>query len=58
MRYLGLDLGTKTLGVAITDKTNTIASPLSVIRFNDSNYEELINPVKEIIKKYKITSNY
>lgn len=55
MRYLGLDLGTKTLGVAITDKTNSICSPLKVIRFNDSNYEELIEPVKELIDTYKIT---
>ena len=31
MRYLGLDLGTKTLGVAISDKTNTLAVPLKLI---------------------------
>ena len=55
MRSLGLDLGTKTLGVAITDKTNSIASPLKVIRFNDSNYEELIEPVKQLVEEYKIT---
>ncbi len=55
MRILGLDLGTKTLGVAITDKTNSIASPLKVIRFNDSNYEELIAPVKELVEQYRIT---
>lgn len=55
MRYLGLDLGTKTLGVAITDKTNKIASPLKVIRFNDSNFEELIEPVQELITNYNIT---
>ena len=55
MRYLGLDLGTKTLGVAITDKTNSICSPLKVIRFNEFNYEELIEPVKELVESYKIT---
>ena len=55
MRYLGLDLGTKTLGVAITDKTNSICSPLKVIRFNEGAYEELIEPVKELIETYKIT---
>jgi len=55
MRVLGLDLGTKTLGVAITDKTNSIASPLKVIRFNESNYEELIEPVKELVDRYSIT---
>ena len=27
MRCLGLDLGTKTLGLAMSDKTNSIASP-------------------------------
>ena len=26
MRYLGLDLGSKTLGIAISDKTNIIAN--------------------------------
>ena len=31
MRYLGLDLGTKTLGLAISDKTGTIASSLVVL---------------------------
>lgn len=55
MRYLGLDLGTKTLGVAISDKTNMIASPLKVIRFSEANYEELISPVLELIEKYNIT---
>ena len=55
MRYLGLDLGTKTLGVAVSDKTNLIASPLTVIRFNEGNYEELIEPLKELIHKYDIT---
>lgn len=30
MRYLGLDLGTTSLGVAISDKTNTLVSPLTL----------------------------
>jgi len=54
MRYLGLDLGTKTLGVAITDKTNSICSPLKVIRFTEHNYEELIDEVKELVETYDI----
>lgn len=33
MRYLGLDLGTRTLGVAISDTSHIIASPLTVIVF-------------------------
>ena len=33
MRYLGLDLGTRTLGCSISDITGTIASTLKTIRF-------------------------
>jgi putative Holliday junction resolvase len=47
MRYLGLDLGTKTLGLAMTDKTNTISSPYKTIRYKT--YDELIKELKEII---------
>ena len=39
MRYLGLDLGTRTLGVAISDNSHIIASMLTVIRFPDEQYE-------------------
>ena len=34
MRYLGLDLGSKTLGIAISDKTNTISSIYTTIFFD------------------------
>lgn len=52
MRYLGLDLGTKTLGLALTDKTNTIASPYKTIRF--SNYDELVLEIKQIVKEKEV----
>ena len=55
MRYLGLDLGTKTLGVSISDTTLTIASLHGTIHFNDSNYDELIEPLREIITSNDIT---
>ena len=54
MRYLGLDLGTKTLGVAITDKTRTIASMLKVIHFKSEDYDTALNEVLEIIQNYDI----
>ena len=38
MRCLGLDLGTRTLGIAISDKTNFIASPLKTIRWDGEDY--------------------
>lgn len=54
MRYLGLDLGTKTLGVAISDKTNMIATFYKVLRYNED-MMDLINPLKEIILENNIT---
>ena len=55
MRYLGLDLGTKTLGVAITDTTGLIASPLKVIHFPRENYSIALNELQSILDKYDIS---
>lgn len=52
---MGLDLGTKTLGVAISDRTNTIITPYKVIRFNSEDYETTFLELKEIIAKEDIT---
>lgn len=54
MRYLGLDLGTRTLGISMSDTTHTIASSFKTIRFPDSEYEYLIDELKEIIKEYQV----
>lgn len=53
MRLLGLDLGTKTLGVAISDKTGLLASSLETIRFS-GNQEELLKPLQKLIEQYQI----
>ncbi len=49
MRYLGLDLGTKSLGISITDKTNTLVSPLKVLKFNTEDYGSVIPELLEIV---------
>lgn len=54
MRYLGLDLGTRTLGVAISDLTHTIASPYKVLRFPDSDYEKAMEELKKVLEEEKI----
>lgn len=54
IRILGLDLGTRTLGLAISDKTGMIATSLKTIRFEDSNYDSLIPILKEIKEEYKV----
>ena len=55
MRYLGLDLGTKTLGVAITDTTGLIARPLKVIRFPKEDYETALRELQNILDEYDIS---
>lgn len=52
MKYLGMDLGTKTLGLAISDKLGIISSPFKVLRYDDINV--LINEVLVIIKEEKV----
>lgn len=53
MRYIGLDLGSRTLGVAISDATGLIASSYTIIRHNEE-YERLVQEVKKIIDEKKI----
>ena len=54
MRYIGLDLGTKTLGVAISDITGTIASAITTLRFSENNPSEIIGDLTKIIDEYKV----
>lgn len=53
MRYLGLDLGSKTLGISISNKSGLIARSLTTIRHNE-NYNELIDKIKEIVEEENI----
>lgn len=52
MKYLALDLGTKTLGLAISDKLGIIASPYKVLRYEDIN--KLIDELLVIIKEENV----
>lgn len=52
MKCLGMDLGTKTLGLATSDRLGMIASPYKTIRYNT--IEELVDEVDSLIKKLKI----
>ena len=56
MRILGLDLGTKTLGVAISDNLEIIASKYDVIRFDEDNYDDALNKLMPIINEFNITT--
>ena len=54
MKYLGLDLGTKTLGVSISDITKTIATTYGTIHFEEENYNEAISKLSTIVEKEPI----
>ena len=53
MKYLGLDLGSRTLGIAIST-SGIIASNLETIRFRDDDYDYAINYTKDLCLKEKI----
>ena len=55
MRYMGLDLGSKTLGIAISDTTKTIANVLTTLRFKNEDYKSLLGPLSDIIKENSIS---
>lgn len=55
MRYLGLDLGTRTLGISISDITLTIASAYKTIRFEENDYMSLIPILKDIIEENNVS---
>ena len=51
-RLIGLDLGTKRVGIAICDDKRKIASPYKTIEYK--NMEYLVNELKNIIKENNI----
>ena len=53
MRYLGLDLGTKTIGLAISDKTGLIASSYEVLR-HDNNPNDCLDELKSIVESLNV----
>ena len=53
MRYLGLDLGSRTLGVAVSDKTGLIASKVDTIHHNEE-YDRLLDDVSRLVDDLEI----
>ena len=52
MKCLAMDLGTKTLGLATSDKLGIISSPYKVLRYEDIN--NLVDEVVKLIDELKI----
>ena len=54
MRYLGLDLGNRTLGVAVSDAMGIIATGIETYRFKEKDLQNALNYVKIIVADRKI----
>lgn len=54
MRAMGLDLGTRTLGISFSDATKTIASSYTTIHFPDSDYDVLLPQIKELVQEQDV----
>lgn len=53
MKYLGLDLGSRTLGMALSDGSGSIASSYQIIRHNEE-YNRLVDEVAKVVKEKHI----
>ena len=54
-KILGLDLGTRTIGIAISDALEMIASAVETHRFKEDDFDSALNRVVEIVKEKKVS---
>ena len=54
MKILGLDLGSVTLGIAISDSLGIIAMGVETFRFPPERYDLALERVKEVVKEKKV----
>lgn len=54
MRILGLDLGSKTVGMAISDFLGIVASPIGTLRIAENDLEDAFSQVQEVIKEKQV----
>ena len=56
MKYIGLDLGSKTLGIAISDELGMLARAVETYRFDEDNYEAASHYIIDFANKNKVTT--
>jgi len=54
MKILGLDLGSKTLGMAISDYLEIIANPLGTFYFRDNDLESALENTEKVVKEHDV----
>ena len=55
MRIMGLDVGSKTVGVAVSDLMGWTAQGIEIIRINEARGEFGFKRVKELMDEYEVT---
>lgn len=56
MRVMGLDYGSKTVGVAVSDPEGIIASGVEIIRRKDENHlRQTLSRIEELILEYEVS---
>lgn len=55
MRVMGLDVGSKTVGVAISDPLGFTAQGVEIIPINEDNGEFGLDRLAELVKNYQVT---
>jgi putative Holliday junction resolvase len=55
MKVIGLDLGSRTLGVAISDQYEMLASPIEIHRYREGDYDSAFARVLELAEEHKTT---
>ena len=51
MRIIGLDLGSKTVGIAVSDFLGIIANPIGTLRIEENNLDQALELVKNVVKE-------
>ncbi len=54
MRILGLDLGSRTCGVSVSDALGMIARAYKTVRFKEEDYDSALEQIVEIINELQI----
>ena len=55
MRIMGLDVGSKTVGVAISDALGWTAQGIETVKINEAEGEFGIVRIAELVKEYSVT---
>lgn len=54
MRLIGLDVGSKTVGVAVSDELGITAQKLETIKIDETRYNFGMRPLKKLVRQYEV----